>query len=947
MVSLKALSESPGGLPRWVRIAALIVQAAALALAIALWWGGRHNTLFHNGNWTIGKNTGKFVFYTYEFLMRPLENGEVDLSRDMGFQEILSRRGEGPGRRLESLSFECRVAFEAYLFVEAGRTGPQGLAARLSRKDGYASGFYRFGPAGDLERFTPLDSGPPWSTTAWERVELRRDGGSWRLLMNGQALGSVPDELPAAGAFGFRGSGRLGAPVRVRDITLRLSDPASGRTWTERERFGSAAGARRVLPAALVFVLGLLLLRRWRRRILGALLQPSARARLGAADEAGITAAAVLAVSWVSFQPTLGVIVPGALLAAEIVFAVAFALASRDEAPAAFSPHERRSLVLFALVLSLLAAAAFSRHGDMIGRGGSGSTWWKIKNVHPDAYQLQPQAIRSSPAFVLSRPLLVTTAGPFFPEGRAYRGQKIALDFVMPPQATLDVVFQQQAFLTFGDPRGEELPLQRRLLRLTTRDDVVAGLATGTHKLPSPFLKINGSATAGTTNRLEIDSDEAAVSIALNGERTVFAGLKPLGFGETGLLAYEAPVAVSALSIEPQAAESVRRNLLPLMGLALPSAAVVVVWAILRCAGAVAIGTVASIVLGGLVPLAGYLAAILPVDRNSLVLLTRERLEWLELSLVAAACFLPVLVLFVRRRIRGAVGFFQLACLALIAAILLFVVDSISASHPHLLRRFIPDEAITPGELVKEDPKAGPWYSRNRMIGANDYVWRHRFGTKHAGVKPAGTTRIFLMGGSQAWGSGAADSFSTFDQLAERRLMSRGLAVEVFNAGINGAGVGGVRSFYREVVQYHAPDILILDIGLNDSANLASAAIKKKPSLRAAQLEAFESLLELCEDTEVNVLLVLEPMSGEASLRPDPEYYAGLERIARERRVPVLTPQELLWDAEKSQLVWWDTAHLAPFGHELMSRMLEPILAQMVRERPAERTPEARQPGRL
>jgi len=757
--------------------------------------------------------------------------------------------------------------------------------------------------------------------------------------MNGHSLGTVPDELPAEGVFGFRGSGRLMAPVRIRDITMRLRDPATGRSWTERERFSAAAGVRRVLPGALVFVLGLLFLRRWRRSILGARLQPSARARLDAADEAGITAAAVLALFWVTVQPTQGMIVPGALLAAELVFAVSFALGSRDEAPVALSRRERRSLVLFALVLSLLAAAAFSRHGDMIGRGGRGSTWWKIKNIHPDAYLLQPQVARSSPAFALAQPLLVTTDGPFFPEGLAYRGQRVALDFVMPPQATFDVVFQQQAFRTSGDPRGEELPLQRRLLRLTTRHDVVAGLATGTHKLPSPFLKINGSATPGTTNHLEIESDEDAVSITFNGERTVFAGLKPLGFGETGLLAYEAPIAVSALRIEPQASESARSYLLPLAGLLLPAVAVAVVWAILRCAGAVAIGTVASIVLGGFVPLAGYLAALLLVERNSLLLLTRERIGWLELSLIAAACFLPVLVLFVRRRIRGAVGFFQLACLVLIAAILLFVVDSISASHPQLLRRFIPDDAVTPGELVRENPKAGPWYSRNRMIGANDYVWRHRFGTKHAGAKTAGVTRIFLMGGSQAWGSGAADSFSTFDQLAERRLRSRGLDVEVFNAGINGAGVGGVRSFYREVVNTAAPDILILDIGLNDSANLASTATEKKPALRAAQLEAFQSLLERCDATGVSVLLVLEPMSGEASLRPDPEYYAGLERIAREHRVRVLAPQELLWAAEKSQLVWWDTAHLAPFGHELMSRLLEPTLAQMVRERVAARTP--------
>jgi len=74
-------------------------------------------------------------------------------------------------------------------------------------------------------------------------------------------------------------------------------------------------------------------------------------------------------------------------------------------------------------------------------------------------------------------------------------------------------------------------------------------------------------------------------------------------------------------------------------------------------------------------------------------------------------------------------------------------------------------------------------------------------------------------------------------------------------------------------------------------------------------------------------------MCGEASLRPDPKYYAGLARIARKHRVRVVAPQQTLWAAEKKQLVWWDTAHLAPFGHELMSRLIEPTVAEMVQER--------------
>ena len=94
------------------------------------------------------------------------------------------------------------------------------------------------------------------------------------------------------------------------------------------------------------------------------------------------------------------------------------------------------------------------------------------------------------------------------------------------------------------------------------------------------------------------------------------------------------------------------------------------------------------------------------------------------------------------------------------------------------------------------------------------------------------------------------------------RLRARGLPVEIFNGGINGAGISKVKQFFENPLARYSPDILIVDIGLNDSA--ASMNVKgKERALRHvdALVSRFEEFIDLCVKEGVNVVLVLEPMS--------------------------------------------------------------------------------------
>jgi hypothetical protein len=84
-----------------------------------------------------------------------------------------------------------------------------------------------------------------------------------------------------------------------------------------------------------------------------------------------------------------------------------------------------------------------------------------------------------------------------------------------------------------------------------------------------------------------------------------------------------------------------------------------------------------------------------------------------------------------------------------------------------------------------------------------------------------------------------------------------------------------------------------------------------------------------------DVVLSLEPMSSETPLRPNRYYYGLLREVAARYEVPVVEPGPVLREAEADYFVWWDTAHFAPRGHELMAAELTPGVELVLRKRAA------------
>ena len=460
------------------------------------------------------------------------------------------------------------------------------------------------------------------------------------------------------------------------------------------------------------------------------------------------------------------------------------------------------------------------------------------------------------------------------------------------------------------------------------------GIAVHTGNRPAPFISIGRRPVPNVSHHLEVISDSAGLRVVLDGKETVVRRFQPLGFGETGLLCLEGEVEVLSLSVKPLSGQS--RGYIPALftGVGLPLAALTLISLLLRPVCPERLKTGAAVSWSVLFPPSVYVLAGLFLGPDTLRYTGRDHLLWLDICLAASGLVALGLIVLLRRCFRAPTVTFNAAALATIAAAVVAAWDGLPEKHPLRLR--FTETAEPPGEVIPGNRgHVGPWYSNNRYIGANTYVWRQQFGGERLQVpKPRGVVRIFLLGGSQAWGSGAADSQSTFAELLEQQLRSQGLPVEVFNAGVNGAGMSKVLEYYRQLVRTFEPDIVLADVGLNDSAVLAQ---KKNPRYRVKHarllLSLFSRLLNECKKDGTDLVLCLAPMSGELALKPDPFYYSGLAAVASSNNFAVVDPGPTMLEKERNHLVWWDTAHLAPYGHRLMADILYEPVARAVRKR--------------
>ena len=908
----------------------LLLQIVFLSVALTFWWTQKNNNLFGNEHWLVGKNMGKFVFYTFQFMFRPIEDGRINLNSEMGNQELLYHLPEDDSRMLTELSFESAVSSNAYLWIELRKTGTGMLACRLSNTSKYRSGFYSYDAAGQLIRYIPLENEDFMPPESWSRYRLLRDSGMWLLFYEDQRVGSITDELPAEGHFGFRGSGNISAKVFIRNIFLSFEDPQNpSRKWNYDESFRSGNFQSETLFTILVVACLVILARYSRQRLFASGLSPPAGRRFFLLDNGIFTL--LLVALLILPRTSLNILIPAGLAAGELGSVICFWLARRRTEK--YMDRQSSMLLLYSSLffLCILFAAGFARHGEWLGRADR-SIWSNLENIHPNAFILYPSGQKKPQQFTVSTPRELIPGKPLYTSENAFRHQHIEVDFEIPPGCTFDLAFQQQSYQTYGDSQGEMLPLQRRLLRLSTHQDVPWGLSTRDRTKTAPFIEINGELRIEGLNTLTVTQNEDNFVVVLNGAKTVVPNFNSLGYGETGLSVFEKHVVLHRVQITALENQARQGLVLPLLGFLLPPSMALLLWLLLFLVGRIPFTGAVRLTVTILFVPSAYLLFSMPLSTDELVYLGSLRLAWLDLALLGAALSLFHLFALFRGQIRQGALVSNVLLLAFFFFCGLFTWDYLlPANHPLRLR--FDDKAVAPANTIQDNQNISSiWYANNRLAVANTYVWHQQFAGKPVIIpKPDNSIRIFTMGGSQAWGSGAADSQSTYAALLEDQLQNSDYQVEIYNAGVNGAGISRVYTAFRDLVLPFQPDLLVLDVGLNDSVALQSIRDtdgRHNSSIRL--LEHYKALIQLCLQNNVKLLLVQEAMNMESALRKNNWYYENMAELTINAGFSVVDSYTYFSTNQADHMYWWDPAHFSPMGHHAFATFLYPYVANIV-----------------
>lgn len=887
------------------------------------WWSNRDNNLFNNGRWIIGKDTGKYLFYTYQFMFDPLKKNMVKLNSRMGFQEILYHEPETDDNRLKKLTFDMVVGGGTYIWVPLRKEGQRAFTCRFSYRKNYPSGFFTFNNQGEMIEYIPFPDGmPSIQRSTKQSVELELVKDQWVVKIDGKQIGSAQDPEFKNGYFGFRGSGVLRQRNNIESISIQWLN--KGRLFTEYENFGVPATTQKQWQYILLCALLVVLLRLVRNWSLGSCLSFPGANHYISIDLifASLLLGIITQVSGLTDVAQLGL----SLLLLEFFSFVAFAWFIRKYGLNKKIP--RTGVIVFVSVTCIIATLSLYRHGEWAGRKQYSPETIATKS-HPKAFIQSPVPILSVTDITKSKAFSVSFGKPFTTGENAFNEQEVAIDFTMPIDTTFDISLQQQSFFTKGDPQGESLPLRRRLVRLSTVKHVASGVATQTGRQPGSFLPLQGDLLAGQLNSLSIRSTEKGLLVILNGQKTaLMPSVAPLGYGETMLMTYERPVLIHRLDIHSFSTPASGRHSWLLIGaFGFPFIALIG-GLFFRLMG----GTTPTLACLGTVattfPIFAYFTIILFVEPIRLTLMSVDRLTLLDFALAASAWSLLYWIPLHHQRIK------QMAILANVfftvhIATVIFLIWDVFLPVEHPFKTYFSPTHVKPGELVVNSEQAEvPWYAIDKRIGGNSFVWKQQFEGRWVSLaKKPGRIRAFVLGGSQAWGSGAGSTRDTFSGLLHQRCQESGLPVEVFNAGANGAGVATIYDIFFGILIKYNPDLIIVDMGLNDSAGLKGRKNIKR------QLLFFQEIAQACSVRGIDLILVQEPMSQESPLTPNKALYAANAEIARKFNFQVVDVRPRLAQADSMEMTWWDTAHLAPRGHIIMADTIYPALKKTIEKR--------------
>ena len=157
-------------------------------------------------------------------------------------------------------------------------------------------------------------------------------------------------------------------------------------------------------------------------------------------------------------------------------------------------------------------------------------------------------------------------------------------------------------------------------------------------------------------------------------------------------------------------------------------------------------------------------------------------------------------------------------------------------------------------------------------ININSFGFR---GEEFNQIKDSETYRIFLVGGSTAFGAGATSDNTTIPAYLEEKFLENNYDVEVINAGAGGSN--SIEEVYkiRHLYKMYNPDLFIIYDGWNDSFTHLSSDELNPDISRVGLLETEKSSFQLWISKNLELyrtLYVLYPLFSHYSIASSLNY---------------------------------------------------------------------------
>ena len=216
-------------------------------------------------------------------------------------------------------------------------------------------------------------------------------------------------------------------------------------------------------------------------------------------------------------------------------------------------------------------------------------------------------------------------------------------------------------------------------------------------------------------------------------------------------------------------------------------------------------------------------------------------------------------------------------------------------------------------------------------------------GSEFSEIKSPDTYRIFMVGGSTMFGSGASSDETTIPGILQKLFDSDNSVqkIEVINAGINGANSNTELNLIADKLLWYEPDLVIAYDGLND--------LKADFPVQETKI-AWEIMCKLSKMYDFDVIISLQPIPGFGNkklthqevvnsftgedhngfqlISAKPTYdYIGQELLSLQGDCNVIDLRGIFDDV--SGPIYWDQGHISDTGNLILAEKFHEIVNEI------------------